>query len=121
MTFSTSTIASSTSAPTAIAMPPRVMLLIDRPAKRRPTMAARSDNGIANSVMVPARRFARNTSVTMMTRMVPSRSAVVRLPSANSMKSAWRKSPASSRIPGGKACLNLVEDPVPARVSVPAC
>ena len=59
--FSTSMIASSTSAPMAIASPPSVMLLMDRPASRRPRTAATSDSGMAMSVMPAARMLARNT------------------------------------------------------------
>ena len=103
MTFSTSMMASSTSAPTAMAMPPSVMLLMDNPQKRSPTMAARSDNGMARSVIAPARRFARNTKVTKTTSRVPSRSASVRLPSASSMKSDCRNSAASSCMPTGRS------------------
>ena len=69
------------------------MLSIDSPAARRPATAASSDSGMAASVIAPARRLARKTSVTAMTSSVPSRSAAFRLASARSMKSAWRNSP----------------------------
>ena len=75
-TFSTSMIASSTSAPMAIAMPPSVIVLMPTPNARSASTAAASDSGIAVSVMAPARRFARNSSTITMTRMPPSRSAV---------------------------------------------
>ena len=58
---------------------------------------------MASSVMVPARRLARNSSVTAITSNVPSRRAPVRLPSANSMKSACLNSRVSSRMPAGNS------------------
>ena len=95
--------ASSTSAPTAMAIPPSVMLSIDRPARRTPTTAASSDSGIATRVIAPARRFARNSRVTSTTSSVPSRSAPFRFASASSMKSACRNRRESSCIPTGNS------------------
>ena len=59
-TFSTSMIASSTSAPMAIAMPPSVIVLMVAPNARSTSTAAASDSGIAVSVIAAARRLARN-------------------------------------------------------------
>ena len=47
--------ASSTSAPTAIAMPPSVMVLMVAPNAFRASTAATSDSGIASSVIALAR------------------------------------------------------------------
>ena len=55
-------IASSTSAPMAIAMPPSVIVLIVAPNARSTRIAAASDSGIAVSVMAAARRFARKSN-----------------------------------------------------------
>ena len=84
-------IASSTIAPTAIAIPPSVMLLIVAPVSFIASTAASSDSGIAMSVIDAARKLARNRNTIRTTRMPPSRSARVRLSIAVSMKSAWRK------------------------------
>ena len=53
-TFSTSMIASSTSAPMAIAMPPSVIVLMFAPNARSARTAAASDSGIAVSVIALA-------------------------------------------------------------------
>ena len=55
-------IASSTSAPMAMAMPPSVIVLIVAPNARSTSTAAASDSGIAVSVIAAARRLARNSS-----------------------------------------------------------
>ena len=74
-TFSTSTMASSTSAPMATAMPPSVIVLIET-SKIEKTMAVMaSDSGIAVSVMTVVRKFRRKRKSTITTRMEPSRTA----------------------------------------------
>ena len=88
MTFSTSTTASSTSSPIAIANPPNVMLLIVNPSASRPRKAATNENGMANSVMMPARVLARKTITTSTTSRPPYVSASSRFAMATSMKSA---------------------------------
>jgi len=87
-TFSTSMMASSTSAPMAIARPPSVMVLMPMPNARIVNTAAASDNGIAVSVIAAARALARNSRTTRMTRIPPSRRARTTLSIATSMKSA---------------------------------
>ncbi len=94
-------IASSTIAPTAIAMPPSVMLLIVAPVSFIASTAVSSDSGIANSVIDAARTLARNRKTIRTTRMLPSRSARVRLSIAVSMKLAWRKMFRSIVMPAG--------------------
>ena len=89
-TFSTSMIASSTSSPIAIASPPRLMLLMREAEPISATTAASSESGSASSVIAAARTFIRNTTTTRMTRPAPSSSAVNRLWSDCSMKSALR-------------------------------
>jgi len=53
----------------AMAMPPRVIVLIVAPKARSTSIAAASESGIAVNVIAAARRFARNNSTTIMTRM----------------------------------------------------
>ncbi len=98
-------IASSTIAPTAIAIPPSVMLLIVAPVSFIASTAVSSDSGIASSVIEAALELARNRNTIRTTRMLPSRSARVRLSIAVSMKSAWRKMSRWIVIPAGsEAC-----------------
>ena len=68
-TFSTSTIASSTRAPMAIAIPPSVIVLIVASNARRTSTAAARDSGMAVRVIAAARTLARNNS-TITTRAV---------------------------------------------------
>ena len=102
-TFSTSMIASSTSAPIAIAIPPSVIVLMDAPKARSTRIAAASESGIAVSVMAAARRFARNSSTTTTTSSPPLSNALTTLSTATSMKSAWRKILRSILIPSGSS------------------
>ena len=89
-TFSTSTIASSTSAPIATAMPPSVIVLIET-SKILNTMAVMArESGIAVRVMTVVRKFSRKRKSTMTTSSEPSRTASSTFPTARSMKSAWR-------------------------------
>jgi hypothetical protein len=103
-TFSTSTIASSTRSPTAMAMPPSVIVLMLAPAARSARNAVASDSGMAVRVIALARRFARNSKTMTTTSTPPSRSARKTLATATSMKSAWRKMRRSIVIPGGSSC-----------------
>ena len=73
--FSTSTIASSTSSPSATARPPRVMVLIDIPAAEKTRAVITSESGIAVSVIKVVRMFIRKRTRTITTRMTPSRRA----------------------------------------------
>ena len=72
----------------AMAMPPRVIVLMVAPADLSTSTAAASDNGIASSVIAAARVLARNTRTITTTRTPPSRSAESTLATATSMKSA---------------------------------
>jgi hypothetical protein len=106
-TFSTSMMASSTSAPMAIAIPPSVIVLMPTPKARSASTPAASDNGIAVSVIPAARRLARNSSTTTMTRIPPLRSASTTLSTATWMKSDCRKMRRSMVIPGGSSCWSV--------------
>src|SRR5439155_325860 len=70
-TFSTSTMASSTTSPTAIARPPSVMPLMEAPIATSTPMAVIRDNGIAVRLMTASRLDPRNATSTMSTRMDP--------------------------------------------------
>ena len=65
--FSTSTTASSTSAPIAIASPPSVMVLIDRPISWNTTSVISTDSGMAVSEMKVVCQLSRKTNSTMAT------------------------------------------------------
>src|SRR5439155_1580822 len=73
--FSTSTIASSTSSPTATARPPSVMVLTVRPKAWNTSAVMRIDSGMAVRVMTLVRTFHRNTNSTTNTQTLPSRLA----------------------------------------------
>ena len=87
-TFSTSIRASSTNAPIAIAIPPKVMPLMDKPRAFNPINVVPSENGIANSAMTLARQLPRNTTTTTTTSRPPKPSASSRFEIAVSTKSA---------------------------------
>ena len=80
--------ASSTKAPIAIATPPRVMPLIERPSACNPRKVAPKENGIANSAMALARTVPKNTTTTTTTSRPPMVSASVKFEIAVSTKSA---------------------------------
>ncbi len=121
--FSTSTTASSTSSPIAMASPPSVMTLIDWPSHCRTSTATASDSGIAVSVISVVRADSRNANSTMATMIAPSRSACATLPTAASMKSAWRNSTCGASSPGGRPAPTSASAASTARVSatVSAC
>ena len=101
--FSTSTMASSTSSPTATAMPPRVMVFTVTPNARKISSVAMIDSGMAVRVMTLVRTLARNRNSTRNTQMVPSRMASMTLSTAVRMKSACRKMCRSMTTPGGNS------------------
>ena len=71
-TFSTSIIASSTSAPMAIAMPPSDMVLMVKPSHFKVKMATMSETGMANSEITVARQFIKNKNKMTTTKTLPS-------------------------------------------------
>ena len=98
--FSTSMIASSTTTPTAITKPARIMVLMAAPLSRRIIAPASSDNGIAARLISAVRHSNRNRLSTAITSRQPSSSARLRLSSATSIKSAGRKRVGSISRPG---------------------
>ena len=99
--FSTSTTASSTSAPMAMASPPSVMVLIDRPIIWNTTSVLSTDSGMATSEMKVVCQLSRNTNSTMATQISASRSTRDRLSIEVSMKLAWRNWTSLVRTPSG--------------------
>ncbi len=94
-------IASSTSAPIAMAMPPSVIVLIVMPSSFMAKIATTSDSGIARMEIAVVRKFQRKRNRMMTTKIAPSRSASITLSIATVMKSAWRNSSAWMVIPSG--------------------
>ena len=71
-TFSTSTMASSTSEPMAIAIPPILIVLIVNPINFNVNIDTSSDNGIVTSEISVVRTFIRKKNSTIMTNRAPS-------------------------------------------------
>ena len=76
-TFSTSTIASSTSSPIATAIPPRVITLTEKPKSLNTIAVTRILMGIAVSVIRVVLVFAKKRIKIIITRIIPSRSASI--------------------------------------------
>ena len=87
-TFSTSTLASSTSEPMAMAMPPRLMVLMVSPRRCSTMRVTMMDSGSATSEMRVVRTSIRKKKRTMMTNIAPTNSDSCRLEMERSMKSA---------------------------------
>ena len=85
--FSTMTIAASTMAPIAMAMPPSDMMLALTPCQRMTTNAARTPIGKATTATSAERRWNRKTAQTSATTMNSSMSFVRRLSTARSISS----------------------------------
>ena len=99
--FSTKMIASSTSAPIAIAIPPSVIVLMVPPSARSVITASASERGMASTEIAVVRAFHRKRKRMATTSRAPSRSAVTTLSTASEMKSACRKMPRSNETPPG--------------------
>ena len=115
--FSTSTTASSTSSPMAIARPPSVMTLSDWPSSLKISTVTASDSGMAISEISVVRADSRKANSTIATMMAPSRSASLTLPIEASMKSACRNSTLGAASPLGRDCLMSASTASMARVS----
>ena len=89
-TFSTSTMASSTSEPMAMHNPPRLIVLMVRSRACRATMAARRERGIVTREIIVVRAFIRKMNRTTTTKRAPSRRASFTLSILLSMKRDWR-------------------------------
>ena len=86
-TLSTSTIASSTSEPMAIAMPPMLIVLMLMPLMRSTMMVISRERGMVTSEISVVLTFIRNRKSTRITNSAPSISALRILPIDASMKS----------------------------------
>ncbi len=100
--FSTSTTASSTSSPIAIASPPSVMVLMDKPANQKITAVARIDTGMAVSEIAVVRQLSRKANSTTATTTAASSSTRCTLWIEVSMKFACRNTIWSARMPCGR-------------------
>ncbi len=74
-TFSTSIIASSTSEPIAIAIPPRLIVLIFMPIEWSTTIAPSKESGIASNDIIVVLKLPRNKNKIIITKIAPSISA----------------------------------------------
>ena len=123
--FSTSTTASSTSSPMAMASPPSVITLIDRPKARKASAATASDSGMASSEISVVRADSRKANRMTATITAPSRSASPTLPTEARMKSAWRNSTCGWARPLGRpgtsSCSAASTAAVSFTVSAPGC
>ena len=110
--------ASSTTAPIAIANPPRVIELMVPPSQRRTTMATRSDRGMAIRLIKPARHVVRNSSRTITSSAPPSSIAESMFEIAVSIKSACRNRSVSITTSFGNALRRFESAASTARVVV---
>ena len=103
-TFSTSMIASSTITPMAIAIPPRVMVLMVISKNSNTNTEVISASGMAVREIIVVRKFARKSSRIITTSIAPSRRASITLSMARSIKSACRKMWLLIVNPSGRFC-----------------
>ena len=124
-TFSTSTTASSTSSPSAIAKPPSVMVLMVNPRYLKIRMVVNNDSGMATNEITVVRLFIKNSASTTTTIKAPSRSAKVTLSMELSIKSAWRNKNFGDVRPGGncrpRSAIASSTSAVSAKVSAVGC
>ena len=85
----------------AIAIPPRVIVLMVMPRLFITSRATASDSGMATTEMIVVRKFQRKKNRMMMTRRAPSRRAAMTLWTASEMKSACRKMARFTWMPEG--------------------
>ena len=107
-TFSTSIIASSTSEPMAMAIPPRLMVLIFRLSRCRAITAESKETGIAIREIMVVRKLMRNKRRMITTSTAPSSKTFCTLLMAVSIKSAWRKIVVSTTTSGGNEPLRAL-------------
>ncbi len=98
--------ASSTSEPMAMAMPPRLMVLMVCPVRRMTMTVMSSDRGMAVSEMSVTRPFIRNTSSTRTTKKAPSMREFLMLFIELSMKRDCRKISVDTSTSSGKPALS---------------
>ena len=90
-TFSTSTMASSTNDPIAMAIPPMLMVLMVSPIRFMTRMVMSKDIGMVTKEIMVVRAFIRNMNNTITTKNAPSKSDRWMLPMELLMKELWRK------------------------------
>ena len=109
-TFSTSTIASSTKEPIAIAIPPKLMVLIVNPMNLRESMAKTNESGIVTSEITVVRAFIKKITNMITTKIPPSYKDFCTLLIELSMKRAWRKISVEIFTSAGNVCCNSARD-----------
>ncbi len=107
-TFSTSTIASSTTMPMATASPPSVIEFTLSPNRSNTMIVIPIDKGMALKVIKVIRALKRKRNSTKATMIAPSRRASSRLPIDSSMKSDWRYRVTSSTPSGMERCKDAI-------------
>ena len=101
-TFSTSTTASSTKPPMAMARPPSVIVLIDRPKYLKTSAVTKMDTGMAVSAMMVGRSVPRKTNKMTATKTDAPMSLPCSVVTEASMKLAWRKVTRGASMPAGR-------------------
>jgi hypothetical protein len=124
-TFSTPTTASSTRPPMAIARPPSVIVLIDRPKYLKTSAVMKIDTGMAVSAMMVGRRVPRKKNRITATKTEAPISLPCSVVIEASMKLAWRKVTRGASMPAGSDAFNPTSassmDLVSAMVSAVGC
>ena len=101
-TFSTPTTASSTSPPMAMARPPSVIVLIDRPKYLKTSAVMKIDTGMAVSAMMVGRNVPRKKNRITATKIEAPISLPCSVVIEASMKLAWRKVTRGASMPAGR-------------------
>ena len=105
--FSTSTTASSTSSPMAIASPPSVIVLMESPIRWKMMAVDRIETGMAVSEIAVVRQLSRKANSTTATTATASKRTLVTLSTEVWMKLAWRKRMLSALMPCGQRAREL--------------
>ena len=101
----------------AMASPPRVIVLMDRPARWKAIAVARIEIGMAVSEITVVRTFRRNANSTMATTTMASTRTRSTLAMEVSMKFAWRNRTWSALIPFGRVAVTSFRAASISRVS----
>ena len=86
-TFSTTTIASSTTMPMARTMPNKVRVLIEKPSISNPAKVPINETGTATAGMIVARKLCRNKYTTIMTKII----AMTKVLMTSSMETSMKR------------------------------
>ena len=103
--FSISTVASSTSTPTARASPPMVMMLMVCPTAHSHSTAESNETGIVNTTISALRQSRRNSSTINPVRAAPSRPSLINPRNALSTYFDWSNTNSTFTSSGHTACI----------------